>query len=145
MVDGSIAGYGWLSIQPEWVGELQLEIRPGPGEAYVWNCATLPEHRRQGVFRALLAGISNHAAAGGLRRLWIGSVAIPAEKAVSPSGFRPALRFWTWRLGPAHVLAAMPAHSGDLQLISAAREVLGSGDAPLAMGMSIRRREGRVH
>src|SRR5207253_2901168 len=30
--DGAIAGYGWLSTGPEWVGELQLEIRPGAGE-----------------------------------------------------------------------------------------------------------------
>jgi GNAT superfamily N-acetyltransferase len=95
MVDGSVAGYGWLSTEPEWIGELQLDIRPGPGEGYIWNCATVPERRRGGIFRAILSGISNHARMAGLRRLWIGSVAIPGGRTGDPSGFHPALRFST--------------------------------------------------
>ncbi|MDQ6741776.1 MAG: GNAT family N-acetyltransferase, partial [Candidatus Dormibacteraeota bacterium] len=47
---GEVAGYGWLSTGPEWIGELGLEIRPAPGEIYVWNCVTLPAHRRRGLF-----------------------------------------------------------------------------------------------
>jgi len=145
MVDGGVAGYGWLSLQPEWIGELQLEIRPGPGEAYLWNCATVPEHRRRGVFKALLAGISNHVQAEGIRRLWIGSVAIPAEKAVGPSGFRPALRFSTWTLGPAHVLMSRPAADADPKTIREARIALGSPDAPMRLGLSVRGRTARIH
>ena len=145
MVDGSIAGYGWLSTQPEWIGELQLDIRPGPGEGYVWNCATVPEHRRQGIFRAVLSGIINHARASGLRRLWIGSVAIPAEGAVGPSGFRAALRFSTWRLGPAHVLRSQASPEADPKLIADACLVLGSHDAPMRLGVSIEGRIQKVH
>ena len=143
--DGSIAGYGWLSTQPEWIGELQLDIRPGLGEGYVWNCATVPEHRRRGIFKAVLSGISNHAHASGLRRLWIGSVAIPAERAVGPSGFRSALRFSTWRLGPAHVLRSQPSPDADPKLIADARFILGSHDAPMRLGISIGRRIEKVH
>ena len=109
VVDGAIAGYGWLSTGPEWIGELQLEIRPRPGEAYLWNCVTLAEHRRKGIFRSLLAGISAHARDSGLRRLWIGSVAIPAEKAVGPSGFEPALRFTTFTVAGWHGLRVRPS------------------------------------
>ena len=145
MVDGTIAGYGWLSTQPEWISELQLEIKPGAGEGYVWNCATLVEHRRKGIFKAVLSGISQHALSSGLRRLWIGSVAIPAERAVGPSGFRPALRFSSWTVGPTHVLIATPAPGKDLQLISEARRVLGSPDAPMRLGWSFRRRIERMH
>jgi GNAT superfamily N-acetyltransferase len=145
MVGGSIAGYGWLSTESEWIGELQLEIQPGPDEGYVWNCATVLEQRRKGVFRALLTGISNLARAQGLRRLWIGSVAIPAEKAVGPSGFRPALHFSTWRLGRTHVLIARAAPDADSELILEARKVLGSQDVPFRTGVSIRRGEARVH
>ncbi|HEX2681994.1 MAG TPA: GNAT family N-acetyltransferase [Candidatus Dormibacteraeota bacterium] len=90
---GEIGGYGWLATNPEWVNEIGGEVRPGPLEGYIWNCFTVPKHRRKGVFRSLLIGISNIAHDEGLRRLWIGSVAIPAEKAVGPSGFRPAI---TW-------------------------------------------------
>jgi len=145
MVDGSIAGYGWLSTQPEWIGELQLEIRPGVGEGYVWNCATVLRHRRKGIFRAVLTGISNHARASGLRRLWIGSVAIPAERAVGPSGFRPALRFSTWRLGSAHLRRSQASPDADPKLIVEARVVLGSHEAPMRLGTSIRRRIEKVH
>ncbi|HET7339693.1 MAG TPA: GNAT family N-acetyltransferase [Candidatus Dormibacteraeota bacterium] len=91
--DGALAGYGWLSRGPEWIGELQVEIKPREREAYIWNCVTLPEHRRRGVFRSLVAGISVAARRLGARRVWIGSVAIPAERALAPLGFQPALHF----------------------------------------------------
>lgn len=97
ILDGDVAGYGWLSTGPEWIGELQLEIRPRKAEAYIWNCVTLGPHRRKGVFRALVAGISEAARQQGVTRVWIGSVAIPAEKALAPLGFRPTARFRTYR------------------------------------------------
>jgi GNAT superfamily N-acetyltransferase len=91
--DGGIAGYGWLSTLPEWIGELQLEISPRAGEGYIWNCVTVPEHRRKGIFHALLIGIAAAMRSEGMRRSWIGSVAIPAENAVGSAGFAPALQF----------------------------------------------------
>ena len=124
MLDGSLAGYGWLSTGPEWIGELQLEIRPRPGEGYVWNCATLPAHRRKGGFRSLLLGISAAARQGGLKRLWIGSVAIPAERAVGPSGFRPALQFDSGVVAGVHL---MRVSSANLRLGIEARQVIRVG------------------
>ena len=53
-MDGQVAGYGWLSTGPEWIGELGLEIRPPVGEAYIWNCVTLPAHRLRGKDLRLL-------------------------------------------------------------------------------------------
>jgi GNAT superfamily N-acetyltransferase len=88
-----LAGYGWLSTKPEWIGELELTITPRAGEGYIWNCFTLEHLRRRGVLRALLAGIRERAREEEMSRLWIGSVAIPAEKAFGPSGFTPALLF----------------------------------------------------
>lgn len=97
MIEGSIAGYGWLSTGPEWIGEIELEIRPRKAEAYIWNCVTLPRHRRKGVFRSLVVGIGEAARMSGVRRLWIGSVAIPAQKALAPLGFRPTAQIRTYR------------------------------------------------
>jgi GNAT superfamily N-acetyltransferase len=99
MLDRSIAGYGWLSTGPEWIGELQLEISPGRAEGYVWNCATLPRHRRRGVFKALVVGISEAARNVGITRLWIGTMAIPGESAVPQAGFRRALTFTSFAWG----------------------------------------------
>jgi GNAT superfamily N-acetyltransferase len=122
-VDGTIAGYGWLSTASEWIGELQLKISPRPGEGYIWNCVTLKEHRRKGVFRSLLLGISATARAEGMRRLWIGTVAVPAERALEPSGFRPALRFGFLRLAGLHSMQVTAA--GEPPLVAEASAVLG--------------------
>lgn len=88
--EGELAGYGWLTAGPEWIGELGAEIHPGPGEAYVWNCVTLPEQRRLGVFRSLLLAIRERARSEGLERLWIGSQG-GAISAVKAAGFRLVL------------------------------------------------------
>jgi len=66
-----VAGYGWLSSHAEWIGEIRLEIRPKPGEAYIWNCLTLPAQRRRGMFRAVIIRISTVLQAEGFTRLWI--------------------------------------------------------------------------
>ena len=97
IIAGDMAGYGWLSTGPEWIGELHREIRPGKAEAYVWNCVTLAKHRRKGVFRSLVLGIAEAARLLGVRRVWIGSVAIPAENALAPLGFHPTAQFRTFR------------------------------------------------
>jgi GNAT superfamily N-acetyltransferase len=137
-VDGAIAGYGWLSTASEWIGELQLEISPRPGEGYIWNCVTLKEHRRKGVFRSLLLGIAEIARAEGLRRLWIGTVAIPAEKALEPSGFRPAFRFAFMRVAGLHSMQITAA--GEPLLVADASAVLGvqPGRRPLARARTVR-------
>ncbi len=89
---GTVLGYAWLSAGPEWIGEVGLEIRPGPAEAYIWNCVTLPPHRLRGVFRSLVAAICEQARSEGLRRLWIASLLGTAERALRPPGFEPAVR-----------------------------------------------------
>ena len=117
VIDRAIAGYGWLSTGAEWISELQLEIRPRKAEGYIWNCTTLPEHRRQGVFKALVVGISGAALRVGITRVWIGTMAIPGESAVPQSGFRPALTFssirWAGLLFFRHLTNVDPALGRD--------------------------------
>ena len=138
VLDGAIAGYGWLSTGPEWIGELQLEIRPGPGEGYAWNCVTMTAHRRRGVFRSILTGISAAARAGGLRRLWIGSVAIPAERTVGTSGFQPALVFETRHVAGLHLVRTWLGP--DARLAADGMNVLGH-----AAGWRVRPSRSRRH
>ena len=120
-----LAGYGWLSTKPEWIGELELTIRPGAAEGYIWNCFTLENHRRRGVLRALLAGIRGRARDEGMTRLWIGSVAIPAEKAFGPSGFTPALVFASELIVGYRWLQVQPAAGADPAVAKAAHAVVG--------------------
>lgn len=122
-IEGTIGGFGWLSTGPEWVGELQLEIKPRERDGYIWNCVTLPGHRQKGVFRSLVAGISLAARRLGSKRLWIGSVAIPAEKALAPIGFKPALRFDSVTVAGLHLMRV--SRGADRALATDASSILG--------------------
>jgi GNAT superfamily N-acetyltransferase len=122
---GELAGYGWLSTKPEWIGELELTITPRAGEGYIWNCFTVEHLRRRGVLRALLAAIRQGAHHEGMSRLWIGSVAIPAERAFGPSGFTPALLFASELIAGYRWLQVAQAIGVDPTLAEAAHQVLG--------------------
>jgi GNAT superfamily N-acetyltransferase len=140
-----VAAFGWLATGTEWIGELELDIRPGAGEGYIWNCATHPAHRRKGFFRSLVTGIAAQAQREGLNRLWIGTLDIPAAKGVADVGFVPAMRFTSvWMYG-VRWLRAKPADSVDAALLMSARQALAIAGVPLRLGSSMKRAEQRRH
>ncbi len=143
--DDEVVAFGWLATGVEWIGELELEIRPGPGEGYIWNCATDPRHRRKGFFRSLVTGIATEAHRDGLNRLWIGTLDIPAAKAVADLGFVPALRFTSVWMSGIRWLRVRRADTADQALSMAAREVLAIAGVPLRLGSSMKRAEQRRH
>jgi GNAT superfamily N-acetyltransferase len=129
-----VAGYGWLSTGPEWIGELGLEIRPGAAEAYVWNCVTLPPHRRRGFFRALLHTAVDGAGREGLARLWIGTVDDVGVSAVGHAGFQPLLNIGVLDLPGAGWLSVKGAPGAQPAAAQAALQVLGGGRGRLRSG-----------
>jgi GNAT superfamily N-acetyltransferase len=128
---GEVVGFGWLSIGAEWIGELGLEIRPPVGEAYLWNCVTLPAHRYRGYFRALLEQVVAVARAEGLSRLWIGAVDGGAESAVTATGFAPVLYLRALTLGGVRWIAVRRSEGVDPTLLTTAMSALGGGGGPL--------------
>ena len=142
-----VAGYGWLSSNAEWIGEIRLEIRPKPGEAYIWNCLTLPAQRRRGMFRAVIIRISTVLQAEGFTRLWIASGGGGAEKALSDAGFQPALLLDESRLGFAglRVVRAIAIPGAEPGLAFAARLVVADGGRPLRSTALARRPAVRRH
>jgi hypothetical protein len=72
-VDGALASYGWVSNNEEFVGELHLRLWLLPGEAYIWDCATVPIFRRQSLYSALLGYILQELRGENLCRVWIGA------------------------------------------------------------------------
>ena len=92
-IDGAIAGYGWISQGVEHIGELERELRMRPDEAYIWDCATLPLFRRQGIYSALLEYIAAALRDEGIRRLWIGASLKnrPSLRGFANAGFQPAI------------------------------------------------------
>ena len=61
----------------------------------------------------------------GARRVWIGSVDIPAEQALAPIGFRPALHFNVANVGGLHLMRV--SRAADRSLAAHGSEVLGVG------------------
>jgi hypothetical protein len=88
-VEGQLAAYGWVSLEEEKIGELNLRIKLRPGEAYVWDCATLPALRQKHLYSALLAYIVGELGAGRLCRAWIGADLenIASQKGIARVGF----------------------------------------------------------
>jgi GNAT superfamily N-acetyltransferase len=153
-LDGRVAGYGWLSTGAEWIGELEREIVLPPGEAYAWNCVTLPASRRRGVFRALLGCIAESARRDGARRLWIGSAGglggPPAGTgAIGEAGFVPALRAELLALPGLRVVVARTVPAAGREPSGTAWRALrlpgrapGSGARPVLL---LQRRRARWH
>ncbi|HEY7358958.1 MAG TPA: GNAT family N-acetyltransferase [Ktedonobacterales bacterium] len=90
-VDGTLAAYGWVTFDEEQIGELGLRVRLPPGEAYIWNCATLPAYRGQHLYPALLTYISRELRREGFQRILIGADSdnLPSQKGMARAGFQP--------------------------------------------------------
>jgi GNAT superfamily N-acetyltransferase len=89
-VDGHLASYGWVSFKEEYVGEFNLRVRLLPGEAYIWDCYTVPAFRRHGLYAALLADMLCDLEAGPVCRTWIGADSdnIASQRGIARAGFR---------------------------------------------------------
>jgi GNAT superfamily N-acetyltransferase len=88
-LEGRLVAYGWVSFGQEPVGELGLLVQLQPDEAYVWDCATLPEYRGRGLYAGLLAHIAQALRAEGLRTVWIGADFrnLPSQAGIGRAGF----------------------------------------------------------
>ena len=88
-VEGQLAGYGWVSFQDEDIGELNLRIKLLAGEAYIWDCITLPAYREKYLYSALLAHILGELRAQGYCRAWIGADLenVASQKGMAHAGF----------------------------------------------------------
>ncbi|HKY56323.1 MAG TPA: GNAT family N-acetyltransferase [Anaerolineales bacterium] len=89
-VDEQLAAYGWVSFAEEFVGELSLHLKLLPGEAYIWDCVTLPAFRRNHLYSALLTYILLDLRAESLHRVWIGADLdnIASQRGIARAGFK---------------------------------------------------------
>jgi GNAT superfamily N-acetyltransferase len=125
--DGQVAAYGWLTCGPEWVGEFERTLQVEHGEAYIWDCATIPKYRRLHLFGALLNHIVNHLQQSGLQRLWIIGLARPSEFACGmfAAGFQPVMTLTYVRLFGHRGLLVDPHPGASPSQAAAARRLLG--------------------
>jgi ribosomal protein S18 acetylase RimI-like enzyme len=94
-IAGTIASYGWITFDQEDIGELGISIHLKEGEAYIWDCATLPLFRGQLLYTALLAHMLTAMRHAGLQRVWIGADAdnFPSQRGIERVGCHPVLEF----------------------------------------------------
>ncbi len=90
-IDGRLVTYGWVTFDEEGIGELGLSICLKEGEAYIWNCATLPAYRGQRLYPALLTYIMGELQRSGVRRVWIGTDTdnLPSQSGLVLAGLQP--------------------------------------------------------
>jgi len=88
-VDSRLAAYGWVSFEDEFIGELNLRLRLLPNEAYIWNCATLPDFRHNLLYSTLLVHIVGELKKEPLSRIWIGADMdnVPSQRGIARAGF----------------------------------------------------------
>ncbi len=92
-IDGRLVIYGWVTFDEESIGELGLSFRLQPGEAYIWDCATLPAFRGQRLYPALLAYMLGALYRAGMHRIWIGADEdnLPSQRGFILAGFTPVV------------------------------------------------------
>ena len=88
-VESKIVAYGWVSFDEEFIGELNLLLRLLPGEAYIWNWATLPAFRSNHLFSELLTYILEDLMTEKLHCVWIGADLenVPSQRGNARAGF----------------------------------------------------------
>jgi ribosomal protein S18 acetylase RimI-like enzyme len=89
-VEDKLAAYGWVSFEEEFIGELHLRLKLLPGEAYIWDCATLPEFRRNHLYSTLLTYILAELSTEHLHRVWIGADLdnTASQRGIARAGFQ---------------------------------------------------------
>jgi ribosomal protein S18 acetylase RimI-like enzyme len=129
-VAAGIAAYGWVSQVVESIGELERPFHMQPGEAYIWDCATLPTYRRQGLYCSLLYTMATALQREGARRLWIGASRgnQPSLRGIASAGFQPVIKMTYVRLLRfKHVWVSDYPNASPKVAVEARRGLLSSG------------------
>ena len=122
-IDQNLAAYGWVSRQPEYIGEQERTIKITPDDAYIWDCVTLPKYRGQHLYSALLAHINHTLYQSGVQHIWIGSDMNnkPSLRGFANAGFHPILPMTYLRLFNLRVMWLGTQPNAPSELITLAR------------------------
>lgn len=71
--DGEVLAYGWIARAGDTVNDLGFEVDLPVGEAWIYDCATVPAARGKGLYTALLRTMRRDFALHHIQRGWIGT------------------------------------------------------------------------
>lgn len=125
-IEGRIVTYGWITFDEELIGGLGLRVRLLTGEAYIWDCATLPAYRGQRLYPALLAHMQRELQRAGLWRAWIGMDVdnLPSQAGVARAGFQPIIDILQIRNTATRTFLAHGHPSASVEDVQAAQYAL---------------------
>lgn len=123
-----IVAYCWVSRIAECVGEIEHAIHFKPDEAYIWDCATLPEYRHRGIYSGLLAFMASTLARDGISRVWIGSSLdnTPSLRGFANAGYSEVATLIYFRLFQYSVMLVLGVRSTTGNKVASARRILTS-------------------
>ncbi len=124
-----VAAYGWVSYDETPIEEIEATISLGQSEAYIWDCATLPEYRGQGYYTGLLRFILADLSSAGMQRAWIAHLSnnTPSRRGTQEAGFQPVLNIWYMRLLGLRHWWPRAVRGANTDMVRAARERLRFG------------------
>ncbi len=124
-----IVAYAWVSQGVECIGELERHLELRDGEAYIWDCGTLPQFRRQGLYISLLRYVVATLRGEGIQRAWIGASIqnVPSIRAFARAGFQPVLTLTYVHLFAFRRLRVQGDRTASPALIADAKWSLGIG------------------
>lgn len=124
-VGDALACYGWVSLERECVGELNLRLRLLPGEAYIWDCFTLPAFRRKHLYTALLVYIAGQLQEDNLCRVWIGadSENVASQHGIALAGFHSVADLFEERVSARRLVWSQAKPGVPQNLVAEARRV----------------------
>lgn len=125
-VEEQLVSYGWITFDREDIGSLGLSVHLLPGEAYIWDCATLATYRGQRLYPALLSYMLRELRASGFQRVWIGMDAdnLPSLAGVARAGFQQIVALLQDRQAPARTFVVRGCPGVTQQDVQDARYAL---------------------
>lgn len=87
---GTILSYGWVAQAGDAVNDLDFNLHMPPGEAWIYDCATIPVARGHGLYPAILRAMQSELAGRGFAHAWVGTAPTnwPSQRGIAHAGFQ---------------------------------------------------------
>jgi ribosomal protein S18 acetylase RimI-like enzyme len=130
-LEDQIACWGWFSQGEEWIDEMKVHFWMQPGEAYIWDCVTLPEYQGNGLYSALLSHIVKVLQSSGINRIWIGSNIEnqPSIRGFLRAGFRLVIQVRFFQILGSRFFRINSYPGATEEMVSAALRAFSTGRA----------------
>jgi hypothetical protein len=87
---GIILSYGWVAQPGDSVNDLDFNLQMPSGEAWIYDCATIPMARGRHLYPAILRAMQSELANRGFARAWIGTAPAnwPSQRGIARASFQ---------------------------------------------------------